>query len=255
MVSLDDEGGRKPAFSKPMTPYPAAVTVSSIPCASRIATLPSLPPSFKRLSQRHALATYLQAKRNDREKALELYEWNLDVSSALIVPLQVCEVAVPNGIAEAMEAVQGANWPWNNGFIRSLPRPKGRFRYNPADDLQVCARKLPTTGKIIAERKLAFWENIFTAGQDSRPWNAHFRTVFPGSPAALAVPPCRSQAYADLQGIRHLRNRIAHHEPVFTRNLVDDYQPIHDMFAWLNATAAAWMDGKQNVTALIAKKA
>src|SRR3546814_8785820 len=76
---------------------------------------------------------------NDREKALALYEWNLDLSSALIVPLQVCEVAVRNGIAEAIEHVHGANWPWNNGFIRSLPRPKSKFRYNPANDLQSCA--------------------------------------------------------------------------------------------------------------------
>src|SRR3546814_17417777 len=75
-------------------------------------------------------ATYLQAMGNDREKALALYEWNLDLSSALIVPLQVCEVAVRNGIAEAIEHVHGANWPWNNGFIRSLPRPKSKFRYN-----------------------------------------------------------------------------------------------------------------------------
>lgn len=199
-------------------------------------------------------ATYLQAKGNDREQALDLYEWNLDISSALIVPLQVCEVAVRNGIAEAIEAVHGANWPWNNGFIRSLPRPKSRFRYNPADDLQACARKLPTTGKIIAELKFAFWENIFTAGQDSRLWNAHFRAVFPGAPAGPSVAQCRGQAYADLQGIRHLRNRIAHHEPVFTRNLTDDYQRIHDMISWRSPTAAAWMDGKQNVTALIAQK-
>jgi hypothetical protein len=125
-------------------------------------------------------ATYLQAMGNDREKALELYAWNLDISSALIVPLQVCEVAVRNGIAEAIEAIHGANWPWNNGFIRSLPRPKSKFRYNPADDLQVCAHRLPTTGKIIAELKFAFWENIFTAGQDSRLWNTHFRTFFLG---------------------------------------------------------------------------
>jgi hypothetical protein len=64
---------------------------------------------------------------------------------------------------------------------------------------------------------------------------------------------CRAQAYADLQAIRHLRNRIAHHEPVFTRNLADDYQRIHDMIAWRSPTAAAWMDGKQTVMALIAQ--
>jgi ribosomal protein L32E len=51
-----------------------------------------------------------------------------------------------------------------------------------------------------------------------------------------------------------LRNRIAHHEPVFTRNLADDYQRIHDMIAWRSPTAAAWMDGKQTVMTLIAQK-
>jgi len=199
-------------------------------------------------------ATYLQAMGNDREKALALYEWNLDLSSALIVPLQVCEVAVRNGIAEAIEHVHGANWPWTNGFIRSLPRPKGKFRYNPANDLQSCAASLPTTGKIIAELKFAFWENIFTVGQDSRIWNAHFRTCFPGAPQGQPIPQCRATAYADLQIIRRLRNRIAHHEPIFMRNIADDYQRIHDMIAWRSQVAAAWMDRKQSVLALLAVK-
>ena len=199
-------------------------------------------------------ATYLQAMGNNRKNALELYEWNLDVSSAFIVPLQVCEVAVRNGIAEAIEAVHGANWPRANGFIRSLPRPKKKFHYNPAYDLQICDRNLPTTGKIIAELKFAFWENIFTVGQDGRIWNAHFRTFFPGAPVTQTIPNCRAQAYNDLQHIRKLRNRIAHHEPIFTRNLADDYQRIHDMIAWRSPTAAAWMDGKQTVMTLIAQK-
>lgn len=196
-------------------------------------------------------ATYLQAMGNDRERALALYEWNLDLSSALIVPLQVCEVAVRNGIAEAIEAVHGANWPRNNGFIRSLPRPKRRTDYDPASDLTSCAARLATTGKIVAELKFAFWERVFTAGQDSRIWNAHFRTYFPGAPAGQSIAQCRATAYADLRIIRALRNRIAHHEPIFTRNIADDYQRIHDMIAWRSQTAAAWMDNKQSVLALL----
>ncbi|RZF59038.1 hypothetical protein EWE75_24010 [Sphingomonas populi] len=198
-------------------------------------------------------ATYLQAMGNDHERALALYEWNLDVSSAMIVPLQVCEVAIRNGVAEAIERVHGANWPWNNGFIRSLPRPKGQFRYNAARDLQACATALPTTGKIIAELKFAFWEHIFTAGQDGRIWNPHFHACFPGAPHGQ-IAQCRATAYADLRAIRHLRNRIAHHEPIFTRNLADDYQRIHDMIAWRSQVAAAWMDGKQTVLTLLAAK-
>jgi hypothetical protein len=115
------------------------------------------------------------------------------------------------------------------------------------------AHRLPTTGKIIAELKFAFWENIFTAGQDSRLWNAHFGRSFPEHRSHRPFQCAAAQAYADLQAIRHLRNRIAHHEPVL-RNLADDYQRIHDMIAWRSPTAAAWMDGKQTVMALIAQK-
>lgn len=199
-------------------------------------------------------ATYLQAMSNDRENALALYEWNLDVSSALIIPLQVCEVAIRNGIAEAIEHVHGANWPWNNGFIRSLPRPKRRTHYNPASDLQALAAALPTSGKIIAELKFAFWENIFTAGQDSRIWNAHLHTCFPGAPSGQTIAGLRATAYADLQIIRRLRNRIAHHEPIFSRNIRDDYQRIHDMIAWRSQVAATWMDRKQTVLRLLETK-
>jgi len=62
-------------------------------------------------------ATYLQATGNDRSRALALYEWNLDLSAAFIVPLQICEVAVRNGVAEAIEKVHGTTWPWSNGFL------------------------------------------------------------------------------------------------------------------------------------------
>ena len=54
--------------------------------------------------------------------------------------------------------------------------------------------------------------------------------------------------------IRHLRNRIAHHEPIFTRNSVDDYRRIHELTGWRSQTAAAWMNCKQGVTSLIPLK-
>lgn len=196
-------------------------------------------------------ATYLQAMGNDREKALQLYQWNLEVSSALIVPLQICEVAIRNGVAEAIEQVHGPNWPWTNGFIRSLPRPRRHTDYNPATDLTRCASVLPTTGKIIAELKFAFWEKIFTAGQDQRIWNTHFRTFFPGAPTNRSVADCRAAAHSDLRSIRKLRNRIAHHEPIFTRDIADEYHRIHEMIAWRNAVAASWVDRRQSVLTLI----
>ncbi len=87
----------------------------------------------------------------------------------------------------------------------------------------------------------------------SRIWNAHFRKCFPGAPLGQSIPQCRATAYADLQIIRRLRNRIAHHEPIFSRNIADDYQRLHDMIAW-RSQAAAWMDRKQAVLTLLAVK-
>ena len=199
-------------------------------------------------------ATYLQAMANNHEQALALYEWNLDLSSALTVPLQVCEVAVRNGVAEAIEHVHGPNWPWNNGFIRSLPRPRRQFDYDPSVDLTRCASRLPTTGKIVAELKFAFWEKIFTVGQASRIWDTHFRQCFPGAPITLPIRECILEAHNDIRTIRLLRNRIAHHEPVFTRDLADDYRRMHDMIAWRNQVAATWMDNKQTVLAILGRR-
>ncbi len=199
-------------------------------------------------------ATYLQATNNDRQRALALYEWNLTLSAQFVVPLQVCEVAVRNGVAEAVEAVHGATWPWSNGFLRSLPRPKRPGDYNPETDLRNTAARQPTTGKIVAELRFAFWGQLFTAGQDSRIWLAHFRASFPGAPTGLAIPAVRAIAYNDLNAVRTLRNRIAHHEPTFARNIADGYRRIHEMISWRSPVAAAWMDRKQGVTAVIPLK-
>ncbi len=199
-------------------------------------------------------ATYLQAKGNNRADALALYEWNLELSAAFIVPLQVAEVAVRNGVVEVLEKVHGANWPWSNGFIRSLPTPRIAWHYNPQADLRGVANRMPTAGKVVAELKFAFWEKTFTAGQDARLWIPHMASAFPGIPAGTPIATARANAFAALEAVRKLRNRIAHHEPIFTRNIADEYQRLHDVISWRNSTAAAWMDRVQKVTALIPLK-
>lgn len=47
--------------------------------------------------------------------------------------------------------------------------------------------------------------------------------------------------YSELELIRKLRNRIAHHEPIFQRNLATDFQKIHDLIAVRFPITAAWM--------------
>lgn len=118
-------------------------------------------------------ATYLQAKQGHVDQALELYAWNMEVSAAFMVPLHLCEVAIRNAAGDAIEAVHGANWPWVNGFIRSLPVPRRQTDYDPQRNLRTVAGRQPTVGKVVSELNFAFWEKVFTQGQDSRIWDAH----------------------------------------------------------------------------------
>ncbi|WP_291835461.1 hypothetical protein [Brevundimonas sp.] len=199
-------------------------------------------------------ATYLRASANDVERALELYHWNLEVSAAFIVPLQVCEVAVRNGVVEAIEAVHGPNWPWSNGFIRSLPVPRLAHHYNPQTNLRSVAALEPTTGKVVASLNFAFWEKTLTVGQDARLWIPHLHAVFPGIAAATPAPAARAGAFGALQHIRHFRNRIAHHEPIFARALADDYARIREVIGWRRPVAANWMDKVERITGLLAAR-
>lgn len=199
-------------------------------------------------------ATYLRACANDHEAALELYHWNLEISSGLLVPLQVCEVAVRNGVVDAIELVHGPNWPWSNGFLRSLPIPRNPRHYNPETNLRAVAANLPTVGKVVAELNFAFWEKIFTRGQDARLWIPYFHQVFPGAPAALAPAVARAHAFQALYDIRQLRNRIAHHEPIFARNLAADYARLRELIEWRRPAVATWVDKIERVTGLLAAK-
>ena len=199
-------------------------------------------------------ATYLQACANDPAAALALYQWNLEVSSAFLAPLQICEVAVRNGVVEAIELVHGPTWPWSNGFIRSLPVPRKANHYNPANNLRAVAASFPTVGKVVAELNFAFWEKVFTVGQDQRLWVPHFHGVFPGAPAGLSPPLARAHAHQELALIRKFRNRIAHHEPIFARNLGADYARLRELIEWRRPAVAGWVDKIERVTTLLAAK-
>ena len=197
-------------------------------------------------------ATYLAEKASDKEAALELYRWNMEVSAAFFVPLQICEVSVRNSIVSAIENTYGANWAWEKGFEISLRNPQRG--YSPRRDLTDLAHRLPTAGKIVAELKFVFWERMFTLSHDKTIWSSQLMTVFPNADPAKTVQQLRGEGFDKLQKVRDLRNRIAHHEPIFRRNVQQEYDRIRSIVAWTDVTTANWLDKVEAVTAMIATK-
>lgn len=184
---------------------------------------------------------YLQHCSNDREKALELYQWNLELSASFIVPLHLLEISVRNAVVDALSSVYTENWPWDQNFLLSLPAPTRG--YNPRNNLLHQANMPnPTMGKVVAELKFVFWEKMFRSRFDERIWKPHIKKIFPNAPTDLRVSDIRQQIFNDIQSIRRLRNRIAHYEPIFTRDIEDDYNKIYKLVSWRDITTANWMD-------------
>lgn len=184
--------------------------------------------------------------------ALALYAWNAQVSAAMMAPLHLCEVALRNAVADALEAIYGPRWPWEATFTVSLPNPTRG--YNARQDLLKVRIGKATTGKVIPELKFVFWQTMFTSRFDGRIWTPHLRAVMPHLDPVKTVAQLRSLIYIELDQLRKLRNRIAHHEPIFTRNLADDFQKIQELIAFRCPITSAWMVANQQATALIGVK-
>lgn len=172
----------------------------------------------------------------------------MEVSAAFWQPLHLCEVVVRNGIVDAIEAVHTSAWPWTQGFLVTLPnRQRG---YNPRKELEARARKHPTTGKVVADLTLAFWEQMLTTRHDQVIWTPHFRRCFPNA-SGPSVADGRKDMHDDLFEVRQLRNRIAHFEPIFLRDLSADLRRLTQLTSRRSPTAAVYIERIETAAPLL----
>ena len=199
------------------------------------------------------ISTYLTASRGNLQKALELYGWNARISAALMLPAHFAEIAVRNAVDEVLSELYGELWPWSRTLEMSLPSPRGPM-FNQRRHLLDVRAKHGTTGKVIADMKFVFWAGMFTARHDGRLWVPHIHSLFPGVHANEAAATARARIATDLNTIRVLRNRIAHHEPVFTRDLAKDLSRMLVLVDLRSTPTAVWTRAMEDATALLAQR-
>jgi hypothetical protein len=194
--------------------------------------------------------TYLRVTGGDRQRAAQLYSWNTEVSAAFYTPLQYAEIGTRNGAIEAITIEFGPNWHRSRGFQLTVRERIGRY-LRPRRDLVNLANHHTSAGAVAAELKFAFWQHLFVTAQDRRLWEPHLRNAFPGIPATLSVASARQQIHDDIQAIRALRNRIAHHEPIIARALSDDLDRAHRLAKWRRPMLGAWLQQANHVAPLL----
>ena len=193
-----------------------------------------------------------RAATDSADKAQELYLWNAEVSAALLVPLHICEVVMRNAIAEALAHIYGSGWPWSEGLKQSLPDNPRSFR--PRKELEDKASRFNATGKIISDLNFIFWQRLLTRPFEHRLWASQLFAVFPNLSIKKSVGEHRVNLYEKVASVRKLRNRVAHYEPIFTRDIASDLDTICDLIARRSSEMEKWLRKNEKVTPLLANK-
>lgn len=178
---------------------------------------------------------YLLASSGDLDRAMGLYERNQALSEALYIPLQNLEVGLRNRLHTLFCKHFGSLW-FRGGLLRKAYQ---------IHSIEEACRKLESMrkpllpGRVVAEMHFGFWTGFFDSAYDQPLWHQHLREVFPGAPQ---TQPLHRKLFSErLQGIRHLRNRIFHHEPILRwTQLSQTYADIALILEFLSHDLALW---------------
>ena len=184
------------------------------------------------------LSKYLQVTNHNQRLALGLYCRNSTVSAAFFSDIHFLEVALRNKFHIELTAKYGADWFRAAPFLAlQNPRTQGILLKAERD-----AQKhwtpgvvLPA-GKVVAELTFGFWLNLTDKRLEHSLWTPCLHKAF-----ASGKVPRRSRLNGDLEKIRQLRNRIAHHEAIFHMDLAGLHQTLTLVTAQLCPDVASLM--------------
>ncbi|MBU3718818.1 MAG: hypothetical protein FGM45_11005 [Actinobacteria bacterium] len=194
------------------------------------------------------LSTYLAATHGDIDRAIRLYEWNAEVSAALFEVIGHVEVVLRNAIHEQMTAWCRANghdenWFLNgHGFlddraVRDVAKALGRVRSSGRDT---------SPDRLVSTLSFGFWRFLLTNRYKTTLWPSSLRGAFP-----LLVKGTDAELFGAISRIHALRNRVAHHEPIFRRRLDFDLLDAYLVARAIDPAIETWIRERSRVEQLL----
>lgn len=190
------------------------------------------------------LSTYGAGSTGCSREALELYIWNTQASAAFYVPLQGLEVTLRNALHRELAKKFGtANWYDTFGLER-----QGREKVQKAKESVYAVHRKVAAPHVVAELSFGFWQSLLSKRYYQSLWVPALHKAFPN---AKRKP---TDIQTTLNHLRILRNRIAHHEPIFMRHLSNDYQSILQALTWICPETAKWVEHQSKVDEILMNK-
>ena len=210
-------------------------------------------------------STYLAAAGGSRTRALDLYEWNAELSAAFLHDLSHLEVGLRNACDRQVAAATlpgDTHWTDPATLLTLFPVLMRRDRsIGRARDVNKIARgnveraRLNATkvsnaplipGKVVAELMFGFWTYLFADAQEKTIWVPHLHK---------ALPPGidRNRLNDALAALRDFRNRIAHHENILSGS-ESERRRIIFVIRLLSDDTLAHVTANSDVATILAKR-
>ncbi|MHB8335636.1 MAG: Abi family protein [Acidimicrobiales bacterium] len=194
------------------------------------------------------LTSYLTAAGGNMDRALRLYEWNVEASGAFFELMCHVEIAMRNAWhlhLAGWNAASGYEGQWydnNHGFLDQ----------HAVDDIAEAILRIRRKGKavippqVVAELNFGFWRFLLTPRYKTDLW------VFAGTSAFPNVEPGYVQQFFNRVARLHdLRNRIAHHEPIHWRKLDKDLKDCMSILRAVSIDLESWADSRSRVALVL----
>jgi hypothetical protein len=187
--------------------------------------------AFRSTLSEPRFSRYLKESNGDQIKAILLYHWNSLLSQSLYTPLQFWEIALRNRMNSFLCWKYSAKWPYNDTQLLRNLKGNDKKRLIEARDRQQAARGVPQapTDAVVAELSAGFWVSLLT-GSYAIPfvWRYNLSRVFPCDKGLT-----QATVSAACDRLIDIRNRIAHHEPIYHLPLNEIHDDIDRMLGGL----------------------
>ena len=187
------------------------------------------------------LAPYLATANNDPVYAYQLYLWNARLAKSFLYPLGIVEVAIRNSMHNALSTAFGTpNWVINPDQHYGFFNQKTLASHNASKQRLIRSKPghQPTPDEMVACLNFDFWSNILRAEYVTL-WNTQnaLRDAFPLMTPAADL----TQARLTISDVNHLRNRIAHHEPIHHLNIKEKMDLLRKAMGFVCPITSDWM--------------
>lgn len=191
---------------------------------------------------------YRRAVAGGDQDAAALYVWNAQMASAFGLVLGQFEVILRNALDEQMVARQTTSGRCGQWYDDWVTLQDGHRH----DDVAKARAQIRNTGKsethglIVAELMFGFWRLLLGPRHQTTLWAQSLRHAFPH-----LNPQRRSAVYDPVERLNKLRNRMAHHEPIYAQPLAQDHAALLEVTGYIDPEAAAWLHDISRVPLLL----